>query len=58
MIDNRIYKVRASPRLGETKTAVHTPALPSSFLMPGTSPDASVSGRRSVAQARAGLYIS
>src|ERR1022692_464959 len=50
--------LRASRRLGETKTTVQSPALPSSFLIFGTSPETTLSASRSVAQVRAGLYIS
>src|ERR1039457_7056958 len=51
-------KVRASLRLGGKKTTVPSPASPSSFLICGTSPETTLSASRSVAQVRAGLYIS
>src|ERR1035438_857348 len=50
--------LRASLRPGETKTTVQRLALPSSFLIFGTSPETTLSASRSVAQVRAGLYIS
>src|SRR5581483_9661673 len=50
--------VRASLRLGDTRTAVHIPYLPSALVMPGTSLLSMLSSMKSGAHARADLYIS